>query len=107
LSQKNGNNIVRKIQRGSGAFLLRLAPYLMKSLSIVGTIAMFMVGGGILAHGIPGAHQWVEHVAHGAGGISGMGRILETVLPLLLAGMGVWAGVRGAKKIFRRFKRAR
>lgn len=114
LSQKNGNNIVRKIQRGSGAFLLRLAPYLMKSLSIVGTIAMFMVGGGILAHGIPGAHQWVEHVAHGAGGISGMGRILETVLPLLLditigmlAGMVVLAGVMGAKKIFRRFKRAR
>jgi predicted DNA repair protein MutK len=114
LSQKNGNNIVRKIQRGSGAFLLRLAPYLMKSLSIVGTIAMFMVGGGILAHGIPGAHQWVEHVAHGAGGISGMGRILETVLPPLLditigmlAGMVVLAGVMGAKKIFRRFKRAR
>lgn len=114
LSQKNGNNIVRKIQRGSGAFLLRLAPYLMKSLSIVGTIAMFMVGGGILAHGIPGAHQWVELVAHGAGGISGMGRILETVLPLLLditigmlAGMVVLAGVMGAKKIFRRFKRAR
>jgi len=114
LSQKNGNNIVRKIQRGSGAFLLRLAPYLMKSLSIVGTIAMFMVGGGILAHGIPGAHQWVEHVAHGAGGISGMGRILETVLPLLLditigmlAGMVVLAGVMGAEKIFRRFKRAR
>ena len=114
LSQKNGNNIVRKIQRGSGAFLLHLAPYLMKSLSIVGTIAMFMVGGGILAHGIPGAHQWVEHVAHAAGEISGMGRILETVLPLLLditigmlAGMVVLAGVMGAEKIFRRFKRAR
>jgi predicted DNA repair protein MutK len=114
LSEKNGNNTLRKIQRAFGALLLHLAPYLMKSLSIVGTIAMFMVGGGILAHGIPGAHQWVEHVAHGAGGISGMGRILETVLPLLLditigmlAGMVVLAGVMGAKKIFRRFKRAR
>ena len=114
LSQKNGNNILRKIQRGSGAFLLHLAPYLMKSLSIVGTIAMFMVGGSILAHGIPGAHQWVVHVAHGAGGIPAIGRILETVLPTVLditigmfAGMLVLAGVMGAAKIFRRFKRAR
>ena len=114
LSHKNGNDILRKIQRGFGALLLQLAPYLMKSLSIVGTIAMFMVGGGILAHGIPGAHQWVEHVAHGAGGIPAIGRILEPVLPIVLdiaigmiAGMVVLAGMMVAEKIFRRFKRAR
>ena len=111
LSEKNGNDTLRKIQRGLGALLLHLAPYLMKSLSIVGTIAMFMVGGSILAHGIPGAHQWVEHVAHGAGGVPAIGRILETVLPTLLditigilVGMVVLAGVTGAEKIFRRFK---
>ena len=114
LCQKNGDNTLRKIQRGFGALLLHLAPYLMKSLSIVGTIAMFMVGGGILAHGIPGAHQWVEHVAHGAGGIPAIGRILEPVLPIVLdiaigmiAGMVVLAGMMVAEKIFRRFKRAR
>ena len=86
----------------------------MKRLSIVGTIAMFMVGGGILTHGIPGAHEWIEHVAHGAGGIPAAGRILETAVPFLLdivcgilAGMLVLAGVAVAGHIFRLIKRAR
>lgn len=40
-----------------GRGILALAPYLMKTLSIVGTAAMFLVGGGIIAHGIPGLEQ--------------------------------------------------
>ena len=113
LSHQNGNNPWRRLQRGVGELLLYLAPYLMKSLSIVGTIAMFMVGGGILTHGIPGAHNWIEHVAHGAGGIPAAGRILETAVPFLLdivsgifAGMLVLAGVSVARHIFRLIKRA-
>jgi uncharacterized protein len=35
----------------------------MKLLSIAGTVAMFMVGGGILVHGIPEAHHFIEHIA--------------------------------------------
>ena len=114
LSRKSGNNLMRRFQRGVGALLLNLAPYLMKSLSIVGTIAMFMVGGGILTHGIPGAHEWVEHMAHGAGGIPAVGAILETVLPSLLdvmigmlAGMLVLAGVTVAGRTFRMIKTSR
>jgi len=114
LSRQNGNNLWRRLQRGLGELLLNLAPYLMKSLSIVGTIAMFMVGGSILTHGIPGVHNWIEHVAHGAAGIPGVGGILETVLPFLLdimigivAGMLVLAGVAVAGRIFRTIKRAR
>ncbi len=38
--------------RALGAAILRVAPYLMKGLSIAGTAAMFLVGGGILVHGI-------------------------------------------------------
>ena len=113
LSHQNGNNPWRRLQRGVGELLLYLAPYLMKSLSIVGTIAMFMVGGGILTHGIPGAHEWIEHVAHGVGGIPAAGRILETAVPFLLdivsgifAGMLVLAGVAVAGHIFRLIKRA-
>jgi predicted DNA repair protein MutK len=45
-----------------GRAILRAAPLLMKTLSIVGTIAMFLVGGGILMHGIPGAHHWSESI---------------------------------------------
>ena len=46
-----------KVRQTLGKGLLRLAPYLMKALSIVGTAAMFMVGGGILVHGLPGSHE--------------------------------------------------
>jgi len=113
LSRKLGDRLWRKLQRGVGALLVNLVPYLMKSLSIVGTIAMFMVGGGILTHGIPGAHEWIEHVAHGAAGIPAAGRILETAVPFLLdivsgilAGMVVLAGVAVAGRIFRMIKTA-
>lgn len=42
------------VARKTGAGLLFLAPLLMKVLSVVGTLAMFLVGGGIVIHGIPG-----------------------------------------------------
>jgi len=32
----------------------------------------------------PGAHEWIEHVAHGASAIPGIGRLLKTILPTLL-----------------------
>ena len=44
-------------KRMFGRGLLIFAPYLMKSLSVIGTAAMFMVGGGILLHGIPASHD--------------------------------------------------
>lgn len=43
-----------------GRGLLRFAPILMKLLSVVGTIAMFLVGGGILVHNIPALHHLLE-----------------------------------------------
>jgi len=108
LSQKRGDNFWHKTQRAVGDVLLNLAPYMMKGLSIVGTIAMFMVGGGILTHGIPGVHQWIERIAHGASAIPGIGRLLMTVLPTLLdtlagvlAGALVLVGVSGAGRFLR------
>jgi len=59
LSQRGGNGLAMRFQRGLGRGILRAAPYLMKGLSIVGTAAMFLVGGGILTHGIPAAHHLV------------------------------------------------
>ncbi|HEY0892263.1 MAG TPA: DUF808 domain-containing protein [Cellvibrio sp.] len=44
-----------------GKFLLAAAPRLMKLLSVLGTAAMFMVGGGIVTHSIPVIHHWIEH----------------------------------------------
>lgn len=46
-----------------GNFLLAAAPRLMKLLSVLGTAAMFMVGGGIVTHSIPVIHHWIEQMA--------------------------------------------
>ena len=72
-----------------GAVILRAAPILMKTLSIAGTVAMFMVGGSILMHGIPGWHHVVESLTHGLQGIPG----LVTISGMLIdAVAGVIAG---------------
>jgi predicted DNA repair protein MutK len=44
-----------------GKLLLLAAPALMKALAVLGTAAMFMVGGSILAHGIAPLHHFIEH----------------------------------------------
>jgi predicted DNA repair protein MutK len=58
-----------KIAQGLGKALLVLAPWLMKFLSVVGTLAMFLVGGGILVHGIPALHHAIENWTAKAGGV--------------------------------------
>jgi predicted DNA repair protein MutK len=64
--------------RGIGTGILAAAPYLMKGLSIAGTAAMFLVGGGILTHGIPALHHAIEAAAHGVGGFANV--LLTSVL---------------------------
>lgn len=73
-----------RLRRGVGAVILRAAPALMKFLSVAGTAAMFMVGGGILAHGIPGTEHWFEALAGRARGLSGLGDVFAFILPTLL-----------------------
>jgi predicted DNA repair protein MutK len=76
-----------------GRGLLVFAPWLMKALSVLGTAAMFLVGGGILLHGVPAVGHAVEHWAEGlafggalvsnlAGGVAGFvaGAVLVGVL---------------------------
>lgn len=76
-----------------GRLLLRLAPWLMKLLSVVGTAAMFLVGGGILMHGVPGAHEWLHHLEVASGGLPALSVIVNGVLPTLInAAVGVIAG---------------
>ena len=50
-----------------GRAILVATPWLMKTLSIAGTAAMFLVGGGILAHGVPALHHAIEDTLHGLG----------------------------------------
>jgi len=74
-----------------GRFLLLAAPKLMKLLTIVGTAAMFMVGGGILTHGIPGAHDLIHHLTEAAGPLGLAVPTLLDMLTGLLAGALVLA----------------
>ncbi|SFF61434.1 hypothetical protein SAMN05518865_102180 [Duganella sp. CF458] len=71
-----------------GRVLLAAAPKLMKFLSVAGTVAMFMVGGGILTHGIPGAHDLIHHAAEAAGSVGGVGPLLAAVTPSVLDAIG-------------------
>jgi predicted DNA repair protein MutK len=70
-----------------GRTILKAAPYLMKGLTIAGTAAMFLVGGGILTHGVPALHHAIESFAQGLGGV--VGAVLPTLLDALT---GVVAG---------------
>jgi uncharacterized protein len=77
-----------------GKGILFAAPYLMKGLSVAGTVAMFMVGGGILTHGIPKAHDFIHHLAHSAHAVPGIGGMLESLVPTVLDALfGVIAGM--------------
>jgi predicted DNA repair protein MutK len=76
-----------------GRFIVSAAPWLMKALSILGTAAMFLVGGGILTHGIPAVHHAIEHLAHGLHDIPVIGGPMEVAGPILMNGIfGVIAG---------------
>ena len=63
LAQADGEGFFSSMVRGLGRGLLALAPKLMVFLSVFGTLAMFLVGGGILVHGIPPLHHVSELVA--------------------------------------------
>ncbi|AKJ04785.1 hypothetical protein ATI61_101142 [Archangium gephyra] len=76
LTRRTGDSGWARFQRGLGTGLLKGAPYLMKFLSVAGTVAMFLVGGGIIAHGISALHHGIEGLAHHAGEVSVIGGLL-------------------------------
>ena len=86
------NSKASSVARAIGSGILRAAPWLMKGLSIAGTAAMFLVGGGILVHGVPAVHHWVE-AAGAASAQWPVGPLWEVLVPNLLnAVVGIVAG---------------
>ncbi|GAA5118944.1 DUF808 domain-containing protein [Luteolibacter yonseiensis] len=86
-------------QQSIGRAILWAAPYLMKTLSILGTAAMFLVGGEIVTHGIPPLHHAIEDVAHTAGALSIVaGPILNGICGLI-AGTIVLLAFTGIQKM--------
>jgi len=89
-------------QRALGGAILAFAPRFMKLLGVLGTIAMFLVGGGILAHAIPGLDGFVHHA------LEGFGSFAESAGSALASGLvGVAAGavVLGAVKLVARLRK--
>jgi predicted DNA repair protein MutK len=85
------------LQRAVGRFLLWGAPKLMKFLSIAGTAAMFLVGGGIITHNIPALHHIIEPYAQGWSGTL-VSMAFDAVVGILL-GIVVLGAVSLIKKL--------
>lgn len=89
--------------RSLGKAILLAAPWLMKTLSAAGMAAMFLVGGGILSHGIPPLYHWVEETANGLHGVGGalLPFAADVVVGIVVGGV-VLAGVTLAARLLPR-----
>jgi predicted DNA repair protein MutK len=88
------------LQPALGRGLLVAAPALMKLLSVVGTAAMFLVGGGILSHGIAPLHHGIEALVAGVGPVVAWGLpLLADALVGVVAGALVLGAVLAAKRL--------
>ncbi|WP_215410200.1 DUF808 domain-containing protein [Janthinobacterium sp. JC611] len=111
LAARKGAGALMDGVRGFGRMLVSAAPKLMKFLSVVGTLAMFMVGGGILTHGWPWASAMLHHAVAAVGGVAAIGPVLAAVTPSLInavagliAGGLVLAGVTAVSALLRMVK---
>ncbi len=84
LSRRTGATLTRRALRAFGGVLLGAAPRLMRALSVLGTLAMFSVGGAILLHGIPPASALAHSIADAAGAVPRVGGVLALLTPALL-----------------------
>lgn len=88
LTKSAGSSKWSALKRQFGFAILAFAPYMMKTLSVVGTAAMFLVGGQILTHGIADVHHWITEFS-----VSFNNGFLRAVVPLMLNGLfGIIAG---------------
>lgn len=102
LTRQSGDGAFVRMQRSLGRGIVLAAPWLMKGLSVAGTAAMFLVGGGILTHGVPALHHAIEGLAARAG------TVLGAVTPLLadaLVGMVAGALVLGGVTLVQRMRK--
>lgn len=100
-----------RFKKALGTALLSSAPYMMKTLSVVGTAAMFLVGGGILVHNMPFIHHLVEAVtamlANASGLLSWLAGLLMEALVGIVLGMVVLFAVTMTQKLIRRYQSSR
>jgi predicted DNA repair protein MutK len=104
LMEKTGESRMAALQRRFGEMILSFAPVMMKTLSVLGTAAMFLVGGGILVHGVPLLAIWQHDVADLAHEIpvaadlfSGIASVIFNGIAGIIAG-GVLVGIHALIK---------
>lgn len=110
LHRTEGTGAAAEANRRFGAWILRFAPWLMRSLSVLGTAAMFLVGGSIVVHGVPAIDHLVELGVHyagfGIGALEAIAKMLFDGLVGALAGGLVVTVVQLSKFVRARFKPA-
>jgi predicted DNA repair protein MutK len=88
--------------RGLGRAILAATPWLMKGLSVAGTAAMFLVGGGILTHGVPALHHLMDQaLQHFDGFARTIGSLLLNGLAGFVAGLLVLAALTLIRRVHR------
>ena len=97
---QQGNAPVRVV----GKWLLLAAPKLMKALTVIGTAAMFLVGGGILTHGIPPVHHGIEQIAANFGVLGGVVALALDMLAGIVGGTLALLAVGLATRLVKIFK---
>ena len=90
LQQRTGDSAKARMQRAIGDGLVNHTPKFMKALSIIGTVAMFAVGGGILVHGIPGIETAMKSAITAItanGFLAGTLNMIGTIVAGMVAGL--------------------
>ncbi len=98
LAKRNDVGMVGNALRALGRGLVAFAPWLMKGLSFVGTIAMFLVGGGILVHAIAPLHHLVESISP-AGLLGSIVAQISNAIVGVITGAIVLAAVTAFQKL--------
>ena len=83
-----------KTKHTFGRLLLSFAPKLMRSLTVIGTIAMFLVGGSILVHGVPQIHHLISPLVEASHAWPIVGAGIAWAMPFFIdAFIGIIAGI--------------
>ena len=83
LTRRTADRPSARLAQALGHGILRATPWFMKALSVLGTLAMFLVGGGILTHGLHVLAEPIESLALAAASLPGVGGFLHASLPVL------------------------
>jgi len=104
LIKADGQDAWGRFKERSGRAILAAAPRFMRGLTIVGMVAMFLVGGGILVHGLPFLHHLVERLGHDMQGMVGwLVPVLFNGATGLVAGAIVLVGVTAFQRARKAF----